>query len=140
MKRVNRSVFARQIPTGLTECVMKKGQPLSSRRLFVFSLIIALALAVFSVSMRRGRADGFTSLVKMWMSGAPQKVSGPLAGPVSVTATAGTTGPTDYATLKLAFDAINAGTHQGVITIIIVGDTTETAPAVLNASGSGAAS
>jgi len=45
-----------------------------------------------------------------------------------------------YATLKAAFDAINAGTHTGAVTVDIVGNTTETVPAVLNASGSGAAS
>lgn len=57
---------------------------------------------------------------------------------VDVTATAGTANAS-YTTLKGAFDAINAGTHQGVIGIGISGNTTETAPAVLNASGSGAA-
>ena len=62
------------------------------------------------------------------------------AGPVVVTATAGTPGPTSYATVKDAFDAINAGTHQGSITIAIIGDTTEAASAVLNESGSGSAS
>ena len=61
-------------------------------------------------------------------------------GQVSVTATAGTAGPTPYTTLKGAFDAINAGTHQGAITIAITGNTTETASAVLNGSGAGAAS
>ena len=45
----------------------------------------------------------------------------------------------DYATLKDAFDAINLGTHTGVINIGVCGDTTETASAVLNASGVGAA-
>lgn len=45
-----------------------------------------------------------------------------------------------YATLKGAFDAINAGTHTGAVTVSIVASTTETAPAVLNASGTGAAS
>jgi hypothetical protein len=45
----------------------------------------------------------------------------------------------DYATLKEAFDAINLGTHTDVINIGVCGDTTETAPAVLNASGVGAA-
>ena len=40
---------------------------------------------------------------------------------VSVTATAGTTGPTTYTTVNAAFTAINAGTHQGVITISITG-------------------
>ena len=46
----------------------------------------------------------------------------------------------NYTTLKSAFDAINAGTHTGAITITISGNTTETATAVLNASGTGAAS
>lgn len=53
---------------------------------------------------------------------------------VSLTATAGTTTGT-FTTLKGAFDAINAGTHQGAITINITANTTETASAVLNASG-----
>ncbi|MGQ0801774.1 MAG: S8 family serine peptidase [Pseudomarimonas sp.] len=56
---------------------------------------------------------------------------------VEVEATAGTAGPTGYTTLKGAFDAINAGTHQGVLDISVCGDTTETATAVLNASGEG---
>ena len=60
---------------------------------------------------------------------------------VSVTATAGTVGPTSYTTVKLAFDAINAGTHQGAITIGISANTTEgTTPATLNSSGAGSAS
>ena len=62
------------------------------------------------------------------------------AGPVTVTATTGTPGPTDYATVKAAFDAINAGTHTGSINVYVIGNTTETAAAVLNASGSGSAS
>jgi hypothetical protein len=50
-------------------------------------------------------------------------------------------GAGSYPDLKSAFDAINAGTHTGAITISIVGDTTEAAaPVVLNASGNGAAS
>ena len=41
-----------------------------------------------------------------------------------VTKTVGATGA-DYATLKLAFDAINAGTlHSGVITLQIIDNTT----------------
>lgn len=63
----------------------------------------------------------------------------PAAAQISVTATAGTTGPTVYTTLKGAFDAVNAGTHQGSITVTVTGSTTETAMAVLNASGSGGA-
>src|SRR5580765_6655940 len=58
---------------------------------------------------------------------------------VDVTATAGTASAS-YTTLKGAFDAINAGAHQGTITIGLSGDTSEAASAVLNASGSGAAS
>jgi hypothetical protein len=44
---------------------------------------------------------------------------------VSVTATAGTAGPTTYVTVSAAFTAINAGTHQGAITIEITANTTE---------------
>ena len=59
---------------------------------------------------------------------------------VSVTATAGTVGPTPYTTVKGAFDAINAGTHQGAVTISITASTAEGATAaVLNGSGAGAA-
>lgn len=55
---------------------------------------------------------------------------------ISVTATAGTTGPTAYTTLSAAFDAINAGTHQGAISISVTGNTTEPAsPAALLKSG-----
>lgn len=57
-----------------------------------------------------------------------------LQAQVSVAATAGTTTGT-YTTLKGAFDAINTGTHQGAITISITANTTETATAILNASG-----
>jgi Secretion system C-terminal sorting domain len=57
---------------------------------------------------------------------------------VSVTATAGTTGPTPYTSLKLAFDAIITGTHQGDITIGISANTAEPASAALTASGVGA--
>ena len=49
-------------------------------------------------------------------------------------------GAGSYATLKAAFDKINDGTHTGAITVDIIGNTTEAASAVLNASGSGSAS
>jgi len=58
---------------------------------------------------------------------------------VEVTATGGTA-LANYATVKAAFDAVNAGTHTGSITIKIYGNTTETATASLNASGTGSAS
>ncbi len=49
-------------------------------------------------------------------------------------------GAGSYPTLQAAFAAINAGTHTGAVTVDIVADTTETATAVLNASGAGSAS
>jgi hypothetical protein len=62
-------------------------------------------------------------------------------GPVTVTATCGVIGPTNYPTLKAAFDAINAGTHQCDIIIDIVSSTIEgSTPATLNGSGAGPAS
>ncbi len=60
-------------------------------------------------------------------------------GQVSLTASGGAANG-NFTTLKGAFDAINAGTHTGSIAITITGNTTEAASAVLNASGSGAAS
>src|SRR6476620_10521885 len=58
---------------------------------------------------------------------------------VDVTSTGGT--PTaSYPNLSGAFAAVNGGTHQGAITIAITANITETATAVLNASGNGAAS
>lgn len=59
--------------------------------------------------------------------------------PVYVTSTTGTS-PATYATLKTAFDAINAGTHKGTIAVTIYGNTTETSTAALNSSGSGSSS
>ena len=52
---------------------------------------------------------------------------------VDVTVTSGTETAT-YTTVKGAFDAINAGTHQGVINITITANTSETATAALNRS------
>lgn len=65
--------------------------------------------------------------------------TGSCSSNISVTATAGTTSGT-YTTLKGAFDKINDGTHKGAIVITLGINTTETASAVLNASGSGSAS
>jgi hypothetical protein len=70
----------------------------------------------------------------------PSPVPPASVGPVTVTADAGTAGPTDYATVQAAFAAINAGTHQGNINVWVMTDTVEATTAVLNASGSGAAS
>lgn len=61
---------------------------------------------------------------------------------ITVTATAGTLGPTLYPSLGGAlgaFQAINAGTHQGAITITVNSSYAETATAVLNANAAPAA-
>jgi len=50
-------------------------------------------------------------------------MSGGVKGQVSLTATAGTTSGS-FTTLKEAFDAINSGTHTGVIAITITANTT----------------
>lgn len=61
------------------------------------------------------------------------------SGVAQTTITVGSSGAT-YTTLKAAFDAINAGSVTGTISIQVVAGTTETASAVLNASGTGSAS
>ena len=58
---------------------------------------------------------------------------------VSVTATGGTLGPTTYTDFITAFTAINSGTHTGSITVLATANFTQTATAILNASGTGAA-
>ncbi len=58
---------------------------------------------------------------------------------ITVTATAGLTGPTVYATLNAAISAVNAGTHQGSILFTVTANTTETLLSTLVQTGSGAA-
>jgi hypothetical protein len=60
------------------------------------------------------------------------------ADPIEVNASIGL-GYLTYASLKLAFDNINNGTHQGEVTVKIHQSTNETAVAALNESGSGSA-
>jgi len=63
------------------------------------------------------------------------------ASNVEVEATEGTLGPIGYPTLKDAFDAVNAGTHQGVINVEVCASTNElTTPATLNSTAAGSAS
>lgn len=59
---------------------------------------------------------------------------------VVVTATGGTTGPTNYTNFSTAFAAINNGTHTGAVTVTVTADFSESVTPVINASGSGAAS
>ena len=61
------------------------------------------------------------------------------SGPVTVTATAGNLGPTDYTTVQSAFAAVNAGTHQGDVNVWVMADTIETTSAILKESGTGGA-
>lgn len=63
----------------------------------------------------------------------PLFVGSSIFAQVDVSATSGTATAT-YATVKGAFDAINAGTHQGAINITITANTSETATALLNRS------
>jgi hypothetical protein len=62
------------------------------------------------------------------------------AGPIEIQATAGTIAPTAYPTLSAAFAAINAGTHQGAIDVLVCANTTEVAAAVLNSNAATPAS
>lgn len=62
----------------------------------------------------------------------------PPPNPVEVIASEGLAN-TDYASLRLAFDNINNGTHRGAVVVMLRGSTVETATAALNASGSGSA-
>jgi parallel beta-helix repeat protein len=61
-------------------------------------------------------------------------------GVIELESTGGAVGPTGYATLGAALADVNNGSYTGVISIDVCGDTTETAPAVLNASGTGGSS
>lgn len=63
----------------------------------------------------------------------------PPLNPVEVIASEGLANA-DYASLKLAFDNINNGTHRGAIAVMLTGSTYETTTAAINASGSGSAS
>jgi hypothetical protein len=54
---------------------------------------------------------------------------------VTVTATAGTVGPTVYTNLRLAFAQINNGTHQGAITVTVTASFTDNNVSLLTASG-----
>jgi trimeric autotransporter adhesin len=63
-----------------------------------------------------------------------------LSAAVTVTSTGLPANDASYATLKDAFDRINAGIHTASVAITVIGNTTETAAAVLNASGTGSAS
>ncbi|HRH38373.1 MAG TPA: hypothetical protein PK760_08515, partial [Flavobacteriales bacterium] len=84
------------------------------------------------------RATRITRWCKAGLLGAALALVGAQTNAQNVTVNPGAG---SYPTLTAAFAAINAGTHTGAITVDIVGDTNEgTGTAILNASGSGAAS
>lgn len=60
--------------------------------------------------------------------------------PVLVQSTGNPSSNTSYTSLNAAFNAINAGTHTGIINMAISGNLTETSSDILNASGVGSAS
>jgi hypothetical protein len=117
----------------------KKHRPLHSAAatplLIALMLMVGVAIAALIAAVPIA-GDAPTGTCASISPGSPP----PNVGPVTIKATAGNMGPTDYLTLKAAFDAINAGTHQGQITVWILGNTVETVSAVLNASGIGSAS
>jgi len=94
-------------------------------------LFIALALCLLSVHAQTnsnvGRTYMNTNTSLIPVTDGSSAVS-------DVTKTVGGTSP-DYATLKLAFDAINSGAITGAITLQITGSTTENPAAVLYQSG-----
>lgn len=94
----------------------------------------------YTLSLRHASTSGITlTTSNALVTGFGLDLSSAPLSPVTVTATSGSVSGS-YNTLKGAFDAINAGTHQGAVSININANTTETATATLNASGSGSAS
>lgn len=125
--------------------------PKVSVRILIIGLVLLLAGSLALAGNWKQVTELFSSSVAFSASAVEQPViasPAPIgtggtcntAGPIEVESSGGTMTPTAYATLKDAFDAINAGTHTGSILIEVCGNTTETATAALNASGSGAAS
>ncbi len=114
-----------------------------NKRLVALCLIFLVMGIGFSAVVER-RASAARTEAALRSSSAPKSdTAGKLltfgvcdtAGPIEVESSGGTAAgvPTAYATLQLAFAAINGGViHLGVITIDVCGNTTETASAVLN--------
>jgi dockerin type I repeat protein len=104
------------------------------------SLAAAKEKAAIEAAARVAPARVAPERVTPVMSRAVQPAVPNGVNPIVVTATAGTLGPTQYPTLGAAFAAINAGTHQGDITVSVQGNSAEGAtPATLNGNGVGPA-
>src|SRR4051794_21293700 len=101
---------------------------LSPRSLAAISLLIVTAAIAASAnwSSRLGLFSVHDAVTQPDSISAPASAAflGACANNVTVTATAGTASAS-YATLKDTFDAINAGTHQGSISVGICANTTE---------------
>lgn len=110
--------------------------------LFRSIVIAAILIAATTITATASWTDYFNPIsyfttaesAPLAVAGAPAMVIGTCdtAGPIEVEATAGTPGPTLYASLNAAFTAINAGTHQGDINVEVCGNTSESASAILN--------
>jgi hypothetical protein len=114
----------------------------SHRRIILMSVVIVGVGLVAGIPLLRSHA-GPALAPKVVSAAPPARLMAPGTcdggSNVDVESTGGTA-LAGYATVKLAFDAINAGTHTGTIIIEICSNTTEGAtPATLNSSGAGAA-
>ncbi len=118
-------------------CILAIGAVASAAN---WSAIRASAASLFAYATGQAALSGATADAPIQTRAAVTPGACDTAGPVEVESSGGTTTPTAYPSLKDAFDAINAGTHTGTITIDVCGDTNETLTAVLNASGAGSAS
>lgn len=121
---------------------MKKKQDRSVRASALYVALVLASISILTVLVA-------SSFAQRSVTNAPQQGDSTYASesvnvyaaqpdgtlPIVVTATAGNIAPTSYIHLQGAFAAINNGVHQGVINVAIVGDSTEIAPSVLNASG-----
>ncbi len=85
----------------------------------------------FENEVRQGNA-GYSGTGTAPDIGADEFESQPL--PIEVTGTIDGLGSIRYPTLKAGFDYINNGRHRGTVTVRVLGNTTETATAVLLAS------
>lgn len=82
----------------------------------------------------------FASVKLLVLLGMLMCLGGNVFAQITLTSTTGSSTSASYTTLKGAIDNINNGTHTGSIAILVHANTTETASAVLQESGTGSAS
>ena len=95
-------------------------------------LLLLCGLASAKVIGTKTFSVGYAN-VSSSATGVPE--TGYITPPAVLVTASGGTSSGEYPTLKDAFDKINDGTHQGIITIAINASTTESATAVLYQSG-----